>query len=543
MVREPQAINKKIAVIIRIAGFVVPFMLVFYAVLVRLGVADDSHVGEPIWFNLTLIAWSALTILHLILDTSNRRHAGFLLICYSILIIPYALFISGFVSPFISGWLIIFLATYIYFGIAGIKLSVLSIVFAALADIIINSHSLIEVTEIAFTTLALLFVGLIILLLSRVQEVDWNVFIRTKTESQLQRERAVAVMNHLSDTVIHTNSNGSIQLYNPATEALLSTRANLSGKNITDYLTLYDEEGKTYSLLPSKKESVGGEIRTDLSLRRKNKTINIELSRTPLKTTNDDKTRISGYVFILRDITNAKTLDVEKDDFISIVTHELRTPITVAEGALSNLKLFTSRGDVSQDLLTRQADSAHSQIIYLSRMINDLSTLSRAKRGLGDEPEFIHIDDLLSELYKNYEPRAKRKKLKLDISTDGGSHTVFTSSLYLKELLQNFITNALKYTETGTITVSVEKTGRQVRFAVKDTGIGISKADQEKIFSKFFRSSDHRAQDSNGTGLGLYVAAKLAEKIGTNIELRSRLNHGSEFSFTLPIKKPGSKTS
>ena len=76
-----------------------------------------------------------------------------------------------------------------------------------------------------------------------------------------------------------------------------------------------------------------------------------------------------------------------------------------------------------------------------------------------------------------------------------------------------------------------------IKFVVKDTGIGISKSDQAKVFQKFYRSEDYRTRETSGTGLGLYVTEKLAHKIGVSIQLVSRLNHGSSFSFTLPVKK------
>ncbi|HEU4715655.1 MAG TPA: ATP-binding protein, partial [Candidatus Saccharimonadales bacterium] len=111
---------------------------------------------------------------------------------------------------------------------------------------------------------------------------------------------------------------------------------------------------------------------------------------------------------------------------------------------------------------------------------------------------------------------------------------VNTSRLYLKELLQNFVTNAIKYTREGSITMVVKRDGDKITFEVKDTGIGISKSDQAKIFTKFYRSEDYRTRETNGTGLGLYVATKLAKKLGTHIKFKSRLNHGSSFSITIP---------
>ena len=108
---------------------------------------------------------------------------------------------------------------------------------------------------------------------------------------------------------------------------------------------------------------------------------------------------------------------------------------------------------------------------------------------------------------------------------------------YLKKQAGGFITNAIKYTEEGDITLSIKQKDDLVTFSVKDTGIGISRSDQKKIFQKFYRSEDYRTRETSGTGLGLYVSAKLSEKMNTKIELVSRLNHGSTFYFSLPISE------
>ena len=110
------------------------------------------------------------------------------------------------------------------------------------------------------------------------------------------------------------------------------------------------------------------------------------------------------------------------------------------------------------------------------------------------------------------------------------------SRLYLEELLQNFIANAFKYTHQGSVTIIAKRTKVTVRFTVSDTGIGISRSDQNKVFNKFYRSEDYRIRETNGTGLGLYVSTKLAHKLHTQIELKSRINHGSSFSFELPVE-------
>ena len=113
--------------------------------------------------------------------------------------------------------------------------------------------------------------------------------------------------------------------------------------------------------------------------------------------------------------------------------------------------------------------------------------------------------------------------------------SIKTSELYLEELLQNLITNALKYTKEGEIKISITNHEKNIRFMVEDTGIGISKSDQKKIFDKFYRSEDYRTRETGGTGLGLYVSSKLADKLDTKIELSSKLNHGSKFWFDIKL--------
>ena len=100
--------------------------------------------------------------------------------------------------------------------------------------------------------------------------------------------------------------------------------------------------------------------------------------------------------------------------------------------------------------------------------------------------------------------------------------------------MQNLVTNALKYTKEGSVTIKGQREATGVVLRVIDTGIGISKSDQKHIFQKFYRSEDYRTRESSGTGLGLYVCKKLAEKIGLSLVFESRLNHGTTFLLTIP---------
>lgn len=185
-------------------------------------------------------------------------------------------------------------------------------------------------------------------------------------------------------------------------------------------------------------------------------------------------------------------------------------------------------------MLSSTLETAHEQVLYLAKMVNDLSTLSRAERGVADGAEVIDVAEMVQRLHQQYQKDASARGLQLDLDLGSRTGSINASRLYTEELLQNFITNAIKYTNKGTVTIIVKKSADTVTFAVKDTGIGISRGDQQKVFNKFYRSEDYRIRETNGTGLGLYVSAKLAHKIGTQINLTSRLNHGSTFSFSLP---------
>jgi signal transduction histidine kinase len=169
-------------------------------------------------------------------------------------------------------------------------------------------------------------------------------------------------------------------------------------------------------------------------------------------------------------------------------------------------------------------------------MVNDLSTLSRAERTDKEmEVETFSVHDILTELDTTYRPQAEKKSLRLVISADENLPMLTTSRLYIKEILQNFITNAIKYTPEGDVIVSAHvEAGNKLKLAVKDSGIGISKSEQDRVYDKFWRSEDPLTRQTNGTGLGLYITAKLARRIGGQLDLESAPKQGSTFSITLP---------
>lgn len=527
---------------IKLAGLIVPLLLTFYSIFVQLGIIEGSSYASTYSFYAIIVSSLILAAVQFLLPVKGYRDAYIRLIGYHVITIAYVVFISGIYTPIASLWIVLTLASYVYCGVAGLKLNLISIFAILLADpILTQSFNQTKFAADLLLLLVLACTGLIVIIIVKYHEIDQLAFLKSQQQEKIQRDRILTIVNNLADAILSTDEHGVISIYNAATLNLLDTNGNLEGKHIDEIVRLHDQSGKTIKLMSVLSKSKSVTVRDDVILDfLDGESIRLELTYSPIRSsfsvTKKSQSQI-GYIIIMRDITKAKSLEEERDEFISVVSHELRTPITIAEGAISNAQLLLDRGNANKDTVNSTMGTAHEQVLFLARMVNDLSTLSRAERGVADTPEEISVKELVYKIYNNYTAQAEDKGLQFNLDTHGKLGKITASRLYLEELIQNFITNAIKYTMEGTIVFDVRQSDGKVTFTVKDSGIGISKSDQHKIFDKFFRSEDYRTRETGGTGLGLYVAAKLSKKLGTRIELTSRINHGSSFSFSLPVEK------
>lgn len=521
--------------IIRFAGLLIPMMLVVYGYIVDPTALSLSY--SAFVFPMVMLPWVLLSIITFLFPAEEQRELVLRIIGYHVCAAAYILLISGFTTPFVTlGWALLLLVSYIYMADRGLALNIAVLLLVVIVSMLGHADDSELMLLDAVSVVFIFIIGSIILVLNRIQQDDSEELQKSRAEESLQRNRINTLINNLADAVISINDDGVVEVYNAASLNLLDTNVSLDGRPIDDIMKVRGKSGKTVSLLSIAKKARGLKVRDDLTIDIGDETIRLEVTFSPVRSSysrSKGPNSGDGYVLILRDITKSKSLEEERDEFISVVSHELRTPITVVEGTLSNVQLMVERGKVPPGTLERSLNEAHDQVLFLSRMVNDLSTLSRAERGVADTPERIDVKKMLDSLYNEYAPEAAKKHLHFDLDTAGKLGTVTASHLYLRELLQNFITNAIKYTKEGSVTLRTERHGHNIRFEIKDTGIGISKGDQSKIFDKFYRSEDYRTRETGGTGLGLYVAAKLARKLNTRIEVKSRLNHGSSFSFSL----------
>ena len=226
-------------------------------------------------------------------------------------------------------------------------------------------------------------------------------------------------------------------------------------------------------------------------------------------------------------------LDKLKDEFVSLASHELRTPMTAIKGSISTI-LEGYAGEVSKesrDFLT----AAYNENDRLIRLVNNLLNISRIEAGRFTFTVVkVGMDKLISEVINNLQMAAKEKNLYLKYETDGELVPVFADIDKVKEVLINLIGNALKFTHEGGITIKASRKDNMIVVSVADTGHGISKEDQDLLFKKFSQVGSYTKQ-VGGTGLGLYISKQIIEGLKGKIWLESTVGQGSTFFFSLPV--------
>ncbi|MES2630795.1 MAG: ATP-binding protein [Patescibacteria group bacterium] len=524
----------------RYVGFVSTLLMAAYSYFVVIGVFPSTHYAGPFVASVLALLWIGVSSYYFFVPANTQASRIVRFAIYNIFSLVVLVYVTGFAQPFAMFYVLLFIAANLYFGKIAVLISMAALVIVATIDTLFRFGNSPEIVLETFLSVgAILFLGAATVGLGAAQETRRQSLLLSQARERLQYDRILTIINNLTDAAFSTDDKGKVIMFNAACLDLLDTNGSIKGKNIGELFNLTDSDKNKTNLFELLKETKKATRRDDLNhTYGDGESIRLEITFAPIRSSYDVNKKAEehgGYILILRDVTKQKSLEEERDEFISVVSHELRTPITIVEGTLSNLDVLMKRDkDPDLTLLASTAATAHDQVLYLAKMVNDLSTLSRAERGVGDATEEIDVTELLHSLHHKYQDEAETRNLHLDIDLGAKLGKVNVSRLYLEELLQNFITNALKYTKEGSVTIQAKHTKGIVRFSIKDTGIGMSRGDQARVFNKFYRSEDYRIRETNGTGLGLYVSTKLAHKLHTQIELKSRLNHGSAFSFELP---------
>lgn len=230
-----------------------------------------------------------------------------------------------------------------------------------------------------------------------------------------------------------------------------------------------------------------------------------------------------------------KEVDQMKTDFLSVATHELRSPMTVIRGAIDNV-IDGVFGDIPQDA-KESLEQATMQTDRLSSLVSDLLNVSRIEQGkISYNIQPVNPREVIDLVVRQYKPNAEQKGLELVYKEPSEPHTINVDKSRLQEIITNLVDNAIKYSESGSVTVSetVEKDVLEIK--VRDTGIGMSAEERERLFSRFYRVKNEQTASISGTGLGLWIIKQYIEQMGGQISVDSLKGEGTEFSVRFPLK-------
>ena len=241
-------------------------------------------------------------------------------------------------------------------------------------------------------------------------------------------------------------------------------------------------------------------------------------------------------VIITRSFERLAEANRMKSEFISVVSHQLRSPLSNLRWAIELLTSGRVNGVSEKQLEYFKILKENSA--RMRELISDLLTVSRIEtEKLPLKKKEISLENLIRKIIEELEVFTKASNVKVEFRVKENLPKVFTDPSQIRLVIENLLDNAIRYIkEKGRVEIKLEKIDKHCRFEIKDTGVGIPKEDQKYIFQKFFRSENIIKYQTQGSGLGLYIAKSVVEKSKGKIGFKSQEGVGSTFWFTLPIK-------
>jgi len=358
------------------------------------------------------------------------------------------------------------------------------------------------------------------ILASSFDQMTYSLRERTR-ELEEEASKIRAIVESIADGVIVEDREGQIIMMNPAAERMLGSMS--EGFPVQPI--------KELPVLHAMDETSSADSSEDRRFEAGGKVVSAREAPVVAK----DGVEL-GKVMVFRDITREVEVDRLKDEFIENVSHELRTPLTSIKG-YSELLMLTAKDklDEQQRKSMSYISQRSSQLVTMISELLDMTDIAAGTLGLDLAP--TSLGELILEVMDSCREQIEEKQLTAVAKLPDGLPQVLADRDRVKRVLHNLISNAYNYTMPGgKITVTTCIAGDKVRVDVKDTGVGISKPDQNRLFTRFFRAREVPHDDVRGAGLGLYMAKALIEAHGERIWLeRSEPGEGSVFSFTLPI--------
>jgi two-component system phosphate regulon sensor histidine kinase PhoR len=238
-------------------------------------------------------------------------------------------------------------------------------------------------------------------------------------------------------------------------------------------------------------------------------------------------------ILVLQDTTDVQRMDKMRADFVANASHELKTPITAIRGFAETL--------IEDEAIERQTQQRfirkiHGQSIRLSDLVSELLALSRLESNDAAFNTQVDLQQIVQRVCDNLQAVAQGHQVILDLDTEGQPIILLGDENALSQMVTNLVDNAIKYTPAmGHVHVVIEVDASTALLSIKDDGIGIDEANQERIFERFYRVDKARSQSLGGTGLGLAIVKHIVQSHKGSLKLKSKLNQGSTFVIKIPL--------
>jgi PAS domain S-box-containing protein len=362
------------------------------------------------------------------------------------------------------------------------------------------------------------------------------------------------IINTIEDGVVLVDDQGVIQLFNPGASAITGWNVDeANGVSVTSVIKLVNDKSKPYEDNKNPLRQIFQSTQTirdnnAFLVTRSEKQIPINITVSPLL---DEKNHAAAAVAVFRNVTEQRAEEQRRAEFISTASHEMRTPVAAIEGYLAlalNDKVATidNRG---RNFL----EKAHASTQHLGQLFQDLLTSAKAEDGrLSSHPVVVEFGSFLEQLTSDLKFAAEKKGLQCEFIAGSSSKPINATSntggekvvqpLYythvdpdrVREVVTNLFDNAVKYTDSGKVTVGLTGDDQVVQFYVRDTGPGIPAEDLSHLFQKFYRVDNSTTRTIGGTGLGLFICRKIVELYNGRIWVESEFGKGSTFFINFP---------
>jgi len=368
-----------------------------------------------------------------------------------------------------------------------------------------------------------------------------------KNKLQEANVKSEAILSSIGDGIIATDKEGKVIIINKSAENMLGWSAkSIISKSVADFIPMQTEDEL---IVPIDKRPMVQALETSKKIStniyyyvRKDKTrFAAGITVTPIILNR----KTIGAIEVFRDITKERVVDKAKTEFVSLSSHQLRTPLS----AISWYTEMLLAGDAGK---INESQKKYLEEIYrgnkrMVELVNALLNVSRIELGtLAIEPQPTKITEIIDSVLSELQQQIKNKNLKLIKNYSPGLPKINIDIKLMRIVFENLLSNATKYTPIkGIITIIISAQKPDILIKIKDSGYGIPKEEQSKMFSKFFRANNVREKETEGTGLGLYIVKSVVEESGGTIRFESRENKGTTFYITFPLqgmkKKKGTK--